>query len=197
MHVNNVQAPFMQKLSELRDRKFDLIVSRMEVSPARYNLLGDDLHVERLFDDRLVVAAGLDSRWAGRRKIELAELIGEPWILPASGFWGRDGVADAFQAAGLEPPKISVVTLSVPLRIDLIVTGKFLSAIPKSLAERYSLKILPIEFKLRPWSVVIAMLKNRTLGPVVQRFIECCRDVPKSVGKSSAGRMAHGKPNAS
>jgi len=33
-------------------------------------------------------------------------------------------------------PKISVVTLSVPLRIDLIVTGKFISIISKSLAER-------------------------------------------------------------
>jgi DNA-binding transcriptional LysR family regulator len=94
------------------------------------------------------------------------------------------GTADAFQVAGLELPKISVVTLSVPIRIDLIVTGKFISIISKSLAERYSLKILPIELNLRPWSVVIISLKNRTLSPVVQRFIECCRDVQKSVDKT-------------
>jgi hypothetical protein len=94
------------------------------------------------------------------------------------------GTADAFQAAGLELPKISVVTLSVPIRIDLIVTGKFISIISKSLAERYSLKILPVELNVRPWSVVIISLKNRTLSPVVQRFIECCRDVQKSVDKT-------------
>jgi DNA-binding transcriptional LysR family regulator len=40
------------------------------------------LALERLFDDSLVVVAGPESHWASRQKIELAELIDEPWILP-------------------------------------------------------------------------------------------------------------------
>jgi hypothetical protein len=31
-----------------------------------------------------------------------------------------------------------------------------------------------------PWLVVILTLKNRTLSPVVDRFIECAHEVAKS-----------------
>ena len=40
----------------------------------------DDLNVEVLFDDPWVLVAGIDSRWARRRKVELVELIDEPWL---------------------------------------------------------------------------------------------------------------------
>ena len=95
--------------------------------------------------------------------------------------------------AGLKMPTINVVTLSVPLRIDLILTGKFVSAVPKSLADRYSLKVLPVELPARPWSVVIVRLKNRTLSPVVDRFIDCCRQAAESLGGTPSRRKAPGK----
>ena len=41
----------------------------------------DDLNIEILFDDEMLVVAGSQSRWANRRKIDLAELVNEPWIL--------------------------------------------------------------------------------------------------------------------
>jgi DNA-binding transcriptional LysR family regulator len=69
-----------------------------------------------------------------------------------------------------------VVTLSLPLRIDLIDPGEYVTALWRSLADRYALKILPIELPLRAWSVAITMLKNRTSSPVVERFIEHVRD---------------------
>jgi len=40
---------------------------------------GVDLNVQTLFEDELVVAAGLQTRWARRRKIDIAELAGERW----------------------------------------------------------------------------------------------------------------------
>jgi hypothetical protein len=44
---------------------------------------------------------------------------------------------------------------------------------------------------MSPWPVAIVMLKNRTLSPVVERFIECAREVVKSIGagpKAKASR---------
>jgi hypothetical protein len=43
-----------------------------------------------------------------------------------------------------------------------------------------TLKKLPVGLPTRPWPVVILTLKNRMLSPVVERFIECAREVAKS-----------------
>ena len=39
-----------------------------------------------------------------------------------------------------------------------------------------SLKVLPVDRPAQPWPVYIATLKNRTLSPAAERFIECARD---------------------
>ena len=41
-----------------------------------------EVEIVRLFTDRHVVMASKDSKWARRRKIDLAELANEAWILP-------------------------------------------------------------------------------------------------------------------
>jgi len=45
-------------------------------------LIEERLEFEFLFDDQYVIVAGAQSRWARRRKIKLAELVNEPWVLP-------------------------------------------------------------------------------------------------------------------
>jgi DNA-binding transcriptional LysR family regulator len=65
------------QLARLRDRKYDLTLSRLPRSP----LKRDDLNVEVLYEDGIVLAAGMHSRWARRRKIDLAELVDEPWLI--------------------------------------------------------------------------------------------------------------------
>jgi hypothetical protein len=39
-----------------------------------------------------------------------------------------------------------------------------------------SLKVLPVDLPVHPWLVNIVTLKNRTLSPVVERFLECAHD---------------------
>jgi hypothetical protein len=41
--------------------------------------VSDEFVVETLFDDSLVVAAGSENPWTRRRRIDLAELVNEPW----------------------------------------------------------------------------------------------------------------------
>src|SRR5262252_4877050 len=66
---------------ELRDRKYDLILTRGLLLPTKEQS-SDDLNVETLFDDPLVIAAGIQSKWAARRrKIDLAELVNAAWIM--------------------------------------------------------------------------------------------------------------------
>jgi DNA-binding transcriptional LysR family regulator len=144
----------------------------------------EDLNVEVLFDDPLVVVASVQSAWARRRKVDLADLIDEPWILSPPGTLTHARVAEAFKARGLEGPRASLVTFANDLRAKLASRGPFITAVPRSVlrsdGDRPVLKMLPVDMPLWPWLVVILTLKNRTLSPVVDRFIECAHEVAKS-----------------
>jgi DNA-binding transcriptional LysR family regulator len=73
----------------------------------------------------------------------------------------------------------------------LLATGQFVTAFPRSVlhlyADRFSLKALPLDLPARPWPVRLLTLKDRTLSPLVERFIECSRDVAKSIAGSKRG----------
>ena len=143
-----------------------------------------DLTIECLFDDQLVIAAGAQSKWtARRRKIDLADLIDEPWILQAPHSWNHRILTEACRVRGLPMPKASLVTLSMSVITHFLADGPFITAMPRSVAYFKSLKVLPVGLPVRPWPVNIVTLKNRTLSPVVERFIGCAREVSKVLEK--------------
>jgi DNA-binding transcriptional LysR family regulator len=168
------------ELPGLRERRFDLVLGRLS-TPIADSGGGDDLNIEVLFDDRLVLAVGMRNRWASRRKIDLAELVNEPWVLATPDSWNHRILSEAFQKRGLSMPKITVRTFSVHIRTDLLANGRFITALPESLVDRYSLKVLPIDLPQRPWPVSAVTVKNRTLSPAVERFIACVRDFARSI----------------
>jgi len=172
---------------ELRERKIDLVLGRIPASFAE-----DELDVEILFDDPHRVVAGARSPWARRRRIRLAELVNEPWIF-ASNQVIRELIAEAFKAHGLEVPQERVSASSIVLRNHLLATGRFLTVLPDSVlrynAKRWSLKALPIDLGVKPRSVAMVTLKNRTLSPVVQLFVEQVRAVAKTMSASESDKL--------
>src|SRR5471030_222826 len=171
---------------ELRERRVDLVLARVSRSPRE-----DDLDVEILFDDPHRVVAGAHSPWARRRRIALADLVNEPWIFPSNELI-RELITEAFKARGLEVPQERVSASSILLRNHLLATGRFLTVLPDSVlrynAKLWSLKALPIDLGVKPRSVAILTLKNRTASPVVQLFVEHVRAVAKTMSaRSSSG----------
>lgn len=170
----------------LRERRYDLVLGRQPMPLSR---MSDDVRAEHLFDDHLVVAAGMHTPWARRRKIDLGELVNEPWILPPPDRWTYAVTAQTFAARSLAMPRVSLMTFSLPLVIHFLANGPFITVIPSSVlslhAERRLLKELPIDFPVTRWPVAIVMLKNRTMSPLVERFIECAREVARSFGRPS------------
>src|SRR6266704_1358299 len=78
-HFDELNSAATRDFRELRDRKYDLILARGWSLQAE-EPTADDLNIEFLFDDQLVIVAGTHSKWAARRrKIDLAELVDEPW----------------------------------------------------------------------------------------------------------------------
>lgn len=198
LHVDELPVPAAQR-EALRERKCDLILARL-AQP----LLTDeeDLNVEVLFNDPVVVVADVRSRWARRRKLDLAELVNEPWVYgePHSSHYTH--LAEAFRVRGLDMPKATLVTQSVALRLHLLASGPYLTAFARSTlwayANRYGLAALPLDIPDRPWPFAIVTLKNRMLSPVVERFIACTREVAKSMADKAGNRVAQRrKPNVS
>jgi DNA-binding transcriptional LysR family regulator len=175
------------ELPSLHKRLIDFAMIRLS-TPLSDQRIIDELHVEILFNDQLVVAAGRHSRWARRRKIDLSELITEPWILSGPDTWNNMELAEAWRARGIEMPKTRLETISNAVRVSLLATGPYIGTFPRSsmrlYADRFSLSVLPVDLPIRPWPVAIITLKNRILSPVVERFIQCTREVAKTFDAS-------------
>jgi DNA-binding transcriptional LysR family regulator len=169
---------------ELRERNVDLMIGRV----AR-PFVEEGLSAEILFDEPLYVVAGIQSRWARRRKLSLAELIHERWILTPPNEVLSSPIADAFHAQGLETPQAAVVSFSFHLRNYLLANTDFLSLIPASMLRLFNarqtvLKALPVDATIAPLPVAIITLKNRLPTPEVQLFIGCAREVAKTITKT-------------
>jgi DNA-binding transcriptional LysR family regulator len=176
----------------LHERKYDCLLQRVPSSFVD-EYATHDFNVEFLFDEKLVVAAGEHTKWARRRKIDLAELIDEPWALGGPGTWHRALCEEIFHARGLSVPKLSVATMSITLRGRLVAGGPYLttflpSVLRQLITDHYDVTALPVDLPARPFSSMIMTLKNRTLSPVVERFLACVREVAKSYAAKSAGR---------
>lgn len=168
------------EFNELRERNFDLVIARISEPFAQ-----DEFGFEPLYEEEYLVVAGSKSVWARRRKIELAELLDEPWILMPPNIVISSLVEEAFRRNGLEVPRGRVASLSMHLRTHLLATGNFLTVMPNTMfrfnAEQWSLKALPIDLGIRSRQVGVITLKHRTLSPVVELFIEHARTAATSI----------------
>jgi DNA-binding transcriptional LysR family regulator len=184
--VHLVQADTSLEFRELRERQVDLLLTRVTGT-----VMEDDLDVEILFADPHRVVVGAKSRWARRRKVGLEELVNEPWTFSPNQAVSAL-VADAFRAKGLGVPRGRINTASILLRNHLLATGRFLTVLPVSVlrhnAKQWKLKTLPIDLSVEMRHVAIVTLKNRTVSPVVQLFIEQVRAVAKTMFASASSK---------
>lgn len=167
---------------ELSERNVDLLIER-RVGP----VADERLDFEFLFDESFVVAVSAQNPLVRRRRIHLADLANEPWVLPPPGSVIGSIVTDAFRASGLDYPRAIVVTDSPQVRVNLLATGRFVTIFPASAlrfpTRRSELKVLPVELPMASVRNGIVTLKNRTLSPVAQLFIDHAREVAKLLAK--------------
>jgi DNA-binding transcriptional LysR family regulator len=124
-----------------------------------------------------------------RRKIELADLIHEPWVFPAEGSPAAFIAAEMFRSSGLEMPHRGAVCAPMPVAAALVANGSYLANLPGSLVRfgdnHLSVKVLPVKVPVPPSPVGIITLKGRTINPVAQLFIDHAREVAKPLTKKN------------
>jgi DNA-binding transcriptional LysR family regulator len=167
---------------ELSGRNVDLLIAR------RFGPIAEQrLDFEFLFDDSSVVAVGAQSPWVRRRRIEFAELLKEPWVLPPAGSEIASIAMEAFRASGVDYPRTTVVTDSPHARMSLLASGRFVTILPgfalKFPAMRSDIRALPVHLPMARAPNGIVTLKTRALSPAAQLFIDCARDVARNTAK--------------
>jgi DNA-binding transcriptional LysR family regulator len=159
---------------ELSERNIDLLIHR------RLGLFTEEqFGFEILYDDSYVVVAGAQNPWVRRRRNALGSVF-----------------AEAFRASGLDYPRTTVFTILPAVRIGLLATGRFLTIFPASVlrfpVKRPELKVLPVELPIARPPVGIVTLRNRTLSPVAQLFIDNAREVAKTYAAPSESKLKRG-----
>ena len=168
---------------ELRERSIDLLLGRI---PAPFE--EDDLEADVIYNDEAVVVAGRQTKWARSRRLKLADLAGERWILPPADTLQGSLAPKVFRDSGSEMPQAPLTTLSIHLCCRLVASGQFVTMLPASVlgfGRDHSLKILPIKFPFYQRPVAIVTLKNRTRSPAARLFIECVHRVADEHAKRS------------
>src|SRR5215475_3859142 len=164
-HVVTGTAALLRR--QLAERGVDLLILR-----DRGSIADEQRGFEFLFESPYVVAAGANNPWVGRRRIELAQLMGELWALPPpDGEFGAF-ITEAFRASGLDFPRAAVVALTFEMRANLLKTGRFLTVFPEfwlQLPDPHPfIRKLPVELPIASGPIGIVTLKNRALSPVAQ-----------------------------
>jgi DNA-binding transcriptional LysR family regulator len=170
--VQTPSAPTLE-FRELRERRVDLVVARFDTS------IAEDLEVEILYQEQPYVVAGRRSKWARRRRIALAEPVGEPWLMTPADTLPTLLFERAFERRNVALPKPAVVSLSIHLRNALLPSGHYLGMLPGSLLRygvlRDKVKVLPVEFPADSGPVGIITLKNRSVSASAELFVAVAR----------------------
>lgn len=178
INIHAVQAGTdAQQHAALREKTVDLIVGRADHPP------NEAVKLEMLFRERVHIVAGARNPLTRRRKIELAELVNEPWTLPPPETQVGRSFVEAFEACGLEYPKRGVAFGHIHLHRALVENGPFLAFLPDSIlrfgSDRQAIKVLPVKCPVQPLPVSIMTLRGRIETPAVQLFIEAAREVAR------------------
>jgi DNA-binding transcriptional LysR family regulator len=151
----------------------------------------EGLVVETLFDDHVVVVVGKRHPLARSRRLSLADLAQQRWILPPPASEAGRLAAEMFALSGVGLPHAAIMTISIHLALRLLASEPLIAIVPGSVLRfgdhDRTLEVLSIKLPPQQRPVGAIMLKNRTLSPVVQVFLECARQTVRQPRRTLGG----------
>jgi DNA-binding transcriptional LysR family regulator len=165
---------------ELREREVEFLIGRI-----RKPFIDDELASEVLAHEGLVIAAGKQNPLHRRKRIALADLIDAPWLLPPEQSLPGAMARDFFRQQGLEPPRASIITLSLQLNLAFLGSGPHLCVLPSSMllygAARDTVAALPVDLPQPDSAIGVLTVRNRTLSPAAETFLSIARKTAAAI----------------
>lgn len=165
--TNDVMVPLLRK------GELDLVVS---LAATAY----DDTVREILFDDKMVVCASPSHPYARRRRLTIADVAKQRWVLTTPDASSRQALERTFRERGFPPLKIAVESGSLQVRLAALANSETLGfhsrrLLSQTAASRLSTVELPVEDLVWPFSVGVIYRKDGYLSRAAQRLIELLR----------------------
>ena len=177
---------------ELREREVEFLIGRIRVPFA-----DEELTSEVLGHEGLVIAAGKQNPLHRKKKIALAELIDQPWMLPPEQSLPGAMARDFFRRLGLDPPRPRIITMSLHLNFALLRSGPHLCVLPSSMLQygpaREKLAALPINLPQPESAIGVLTVRNRSLSAPAERFLAIARDVASDIDGPRRRTLRGGK----
>jgi DNA-binding transcriptional LysR family regulator len=128
-----------------------------------------------LSSEELVVVAAEAHRLAGRPRLNVADLAGEPLIMFEKGASTRERVDQAFEQAQTAP-RIALEANDMALVRALVARGLGIAIMPRSFADLPGpqIAVIPLSPRLR-MPVVLWWRRGRHLSPAARAFVEFTR----------------------
>jgi DNA-binding transcriptional LysR family regulator len=178
--VVSIDVDFSEHLIDrLLDGSLDFVIARIHHLP----------HVAELAYDGLVenphgVFARAGHPLARKRRVTLAELAQQDWVLPPPGNVLRDRLSVVFSEHGLTLPQQGVETASLPVITSLLGMSDMVSVLadevvrPDVSAGRLAKLAIPLPLGLGAAGIVAR--RDHALSPPAQRLLEVLRETARS-----------------
>src|SRR5262249_12342070 len=155
--------------------QLDMVVARILESRG-----AEDLEFEPLADERHAVIAGAHHPLAGKRDVQLEELVNQAWILPPAGSVLRDRLVSVFLQRGLPVPVNVIQTQSLPVITSLLRTSNTVVALPveavQPLCQSGFLTALIKDIGVEIGTFGIITRRDYKLSPGAQALLGALRD---------------------
>jgi DNA-binding transcriptional LysR family regulator len=142
VRVNVVGGTDDQLKEQLRSGALDIVLAAVPEAPR----LDPDVAWQPLLTDEYCVIASVDHPLRERPEVQPEDLLAFPWILPTATAYMVQRLHRVFRAAGLPPPRPSIETDAMPLKLELMRGSSYLSYNARAhLASMATSHIRPIE----------------------------------------------------
>lgn len=174
LRITTIESPYEQLIAQLRSGVIDMVFGALRPDDFCQGLI-----LESLFEDRLGVIVRRGHPLASRKRLALADLLGEKWILPIPSAPGRRLIDASFQELGLAPPSPSVETGDLAIMRQLLNTSDLLTAIsPRQFMfeiQSGSLVKLPVLLGRTSRQIGLTLRNGALLSPAARAVIDSIR----------------------
>lgn len=163
-------------LDRLQKRDIELAILRLAlVSP------GENMRVERLFDEKLCVIAAREHPLAAHKKPTWPQLLQERWVMPPADCYFYEHVLRTLDRAGLPMPTHMIESFSINIQFGMVLHAGMLSFGMRSQVEfapgKALLVRLPIELPAPTTMVAAVSLRSHAPSPLAEQLVAHIRDL--------------------
>lgn len=172
LSVEIVEDTSAHLLTLLDEGRLDLAVCRTSVSQRPY--LYDSINIH---DEQLAVVANVDHPLAGKKRIELSDLVNFRWVVYSANMPMRLLLEREFHESGLRFPLYLLETTSAFTTLSLLQQNPSMVALLSVDVARFCTRfgmttILPLQMQSRSEPYQLVSRSNSVLSPIAKLFIE-------------------------